>query len=45
MLLWGIEALLVNLLNQKFENPHQILDSLCEHVHIALTDLETRSTH
>ena len=44
-LLRGIEALLANLLNQKFEDPHQILDSLCEHVHMVLADLETHSTH
>ncbi len=35
----GIEALLANLLNQKFDNPHVILDSLCDHVHMALNDL------
>lgn len=42
MMLRGIEALLGNLLNQKFSNPHDILDSLCEHVHCSLKDLETR---
>ena len=35
----GIEALLANLLNQKFDNPHVILDSLCDHVHMGLNDL------
>lgn len=47
MLLRGIEALLGNVLDQKFgeafgEDPHKILDSLCEHVHMALKDLKTR---
>ncbi len=45
MFLRGIEALLGNVLKQKFNNPHQILDSLCEHVHMALTDLELRAKH
>lgn len=46
MMLRSVEVLLANLLNQKFtNNPHQILDSLCEHVHMALTDLEQRKTH
>lgn len=40
MMLRGVEALLANLLNQKFNNPHDILDSLCEHVHMALSDLQ-----
>ena len=42
MLLRGIEALMINLLHQKFntpENPHAILDSLCEHVHMGLNSL------
>ncbi len=39
-MLRGIEVLLANLLNQKFNNSHTILDSLCEHVHMALTALE-----
>ena len=42
MFLRGIEALLANLLNQKFDNPHQILDSLCEHVRMSLNDLQNR---
>ncbi|BCA93719.1 hypothetical protein TUM19329_00800 [Legionella antarctica] len=42
MLLRGVEALLGNLLNQKFsDNSHGILDSLCEHVHMALDDLQS----
>ncbi len=40
MLLRGIEVLLANLLNQKFNNAHQILDDLCAHVHMALDDLK-----
>lgn len=43
VLLRGIEALISNLLSQKFNNPHQILDSFCEHIHIALDDLNYRS--
>lgn len=42
----GIETLLANLLDKKFNaplNPHDILDSLCEHVHMALDDLEKRN--
>ena len=42
MMLRAIEALLSNLLSQKFSNPHDILDSLCEHVHLCLKDLKTR---
>lgn len=45
MWLRAIEVLLANLLNQKFNNSHDILDSLCEHVHMALTDLEARDKH
>lgn len=46
MMLRSIEVLLANLLNQKFtQNAHQILDSLCEHVHMALNDLASRATH
>ena len=47
MMLRGAEALLGNLLDQKFRqyNPHQILDNLCEHVHMVLKDLESRSKH
>ncbi len=42
MLVRAVEALLANLLNEKFNNPHAILDSFCEHVHMALNDLATR---
>jgi hypothetical protein len=45
MLLRAVEALLTNLLNQKFENSHDILDSLCEHVHMALSDMATNKFH
>lgn len=42
MLLRGVESLLGNLLHQKFsDNAHDILDSLCEHIHMALDDLES----
>jgi hypothetical protein len=41
-MLRAIEALLANLLNQKFNNAHVILDDLCAHVHMALNDLEQR---
>lgn len=42
MLLRGIEALLTNLLHQKFSNPHQTLDHLCEHVHATLVHLKSQ---
>ena len=45
MLLRGVEALLTNLLITKFDNPHNILDSFCDHVHMSLTDIETRASH
>lgn len=46
MMLRSVEVLLANLLHQKFTHQaHQILDSLCEHVHMALTDLEGRKKH
>lgn len=38
----GIEALLSNVLNQRFTNPHEILDELCEHVHMSLDSLGRR---
>ena len=38
----GIEVLLGNVLNQRFTNPHEILNALCEHVHMALDSLERR---
>ena len=37
--LHGIEALLTNLLSQKFDDPHNILDTLNDHVHKGLNDL------
>jgi len=45
MLLRSVEVLLANLLNQKFNNSHDILDSFCEHVHMALTDLASSARH
>ena len=36
----GIETLVANFLNQRFNNPHDILDALCEHVHMSLDDLK-----
>lgn len=42
MLVRGVEALLANLLNDKFDNPHAVLDTFCEHVHMALNDLASR---
>ena len=46
MMLRSVEVLLANLLHQKFTHQaHQLLDSLCEHVHMALTDLEGRKKH
>ena len=38
----GIEVLLSNVLNQRFTNPHEILDALCEHVHMGLDSLGRR---
>lgn len=43
MLVRGVEALLANLLYEKFSNPHDILDSFSEHVHMNLNDLATRA--
>ena len=40
VMLRAIEALLANVLNQKFENAHDVLDNMCGHVHMALTDLK-----
>jgi hypothetical protein len=46
MLLRSIEVLLANLLNQKFkDSAHHILDSFCDHVHMALTDVESCAKH
>lgn len=38
----GIEALLANFLVQRFDHPQDILDSLCNHVHMALEDLREK---
>lgn len=40
MFLRAVEAMLTNLLKQKFadNDPHKVLDSLCEHVHMGLDD-------
>lgn len=42
MLLRAVEALLANLLKDKFnnDNPHDVLDSLCKHVHMGIDDLK-----
>lgn len=46
MMVRSVEVLLTNLLNQKFTtNAHQVLNSFCEHVHMALTELEQRVEH
>ena len=45
MLLRSVEALLANLLKQKFDNPHRILDSFCDHVHMALNDVESHKVN
>ena len=44
MPLRGIEALLTNLLDQKFNDhdPHRVLSNFCEHVHMALNELKNR---
>lgn len=42
-LLRAVEALLTNLLYEKFSNPQEILNSFCEHVHMALNDLTNRN--
>ena len=39
MLLRAVESLLANLLREKFNNSHAILDSFCEHVHMAMKDV------
>ena len=41
-LLRAVEALLTNLLQEKFDNPHVVLNSFCDHVHMSLDDLATR---
>lgn len=41
MMLRGIEALIANLLHEKFEDlSHRVLDDFCEHVHHCLNDLK-----
>lgn len=40
MFLRGIEALLVNLLHQKFNNPHNILDQFTSNAHLSLADAQ-----
>lgn len=40
MLLKGVEALLTNLLHQKFDHPHEVLDFFYEHVGLALDELK-----
>lgn len=38
----AIEALLVNLLHQKYNNPHDILDQFTANAHLSLTDTQRR---
>ena len=40
MFLRGIEALLVNLLHQKFNDPHDILDQFTRNAHLSLADAQ-----
>lgn len=42
MFLHGVEAMLANLLDQKFSevNPHKVLDDFCEHVHMVLNNTQ-----
>lgn len=40
--LCAIEALLVNLLHQKYNNPHDILDQFTANAHLSLTDTQSR---
>lgn len=42
MLLRGIEVLLVNVLQQKFEDPCDILDQFTANVHLSLADAQSR---
>lgn len=44
ILLRGTEALLANVLYGKFseDQPHKLLNSICEHVHLGLKDVEMR---
>ena len=41
VLLRSIEALLSNLLINKFDNPHQVLSDFCSHVEMVLSDSNT----
>jgi hypothetical protein len=38
----AIEALLVNLLHQKYENPHGILDQFTSNAHLSLKDQKSK---
>jgi len=42
MMLRSVEALLTNLLNDKFDNGHYVLEQFCEHVSMSLNDLQQR---
>lgn len=42
-LLRAVESLLTNLLQEKFDNPYVVLNSFCDHVHMSLDDLATRT--
>jgi hypothetical protein len=42
VMLRAIEAMFVNLLHQKFEDPHDILDQFTTNAHLSLTDLQRR---
>ena len=42
VMLRAIEAMFVNLLHQKFKDPHDILDQFTSNAHLSLTDLQSR---
>jgi len=42
VMLRGIEAMFVNLLHQKFKNPHNVLDQFTTNAHMSLTDAQNR---
>jgi hypothetical protein len=42
ILMRSVEALLANLLYDKFGGSHELLDTFCEHVHMGLEDLSNR---
>jgi hypothetical protein len=42
VMLRGIEAMFVNLLHQKFNNPHNVLDQFTTNAHMSLTDAQSR---